>query len=140
MRTLLRPGWVVCHVLVAAGAVVMVLLGNWQWSVGSETGSLRNYSYGVEWWVFAVMAVAGWVKICRDELVPDPDAGVLFGSVEVVQPSDGTGLALADQWDDDPEVAAWNAQFARLHRQHALKQAAREDRAGRPDRRLEELR
>jgi hypothetical protein len=116
--TLLRPLWLTGHVLVAAGAVVMVKLGLWQWDRARDLSSIQNYSYAVEWGVFALLTVLGWAKICHDELIPDPNAGVLFGAVEPAVSS-----AEMAAWDTDPEVAAWNAQFRALHLRHALKEA-----------------
>ncbi len=123
MRKLLRPGWLALHVLVLLVAALMVGLGVWQWHRGGQLSSLRSYTYSIEWYVFAGLTLLGYAKICRDSLVPDPDEGVLFGSVEGVQLSSATGLAAADAWDDDPEVAEWNARFAQLHAQHALKES-----------------
>lgn len=125
VRRFLRPGWLALHVLVLLAMAVMVGLALWQWRRGGQLSSLRSYTYSIEWYVFAGLTLLGYLKVCRDSLVPDPDEGVLFGSVEGVQLSSATGLASADQWDDDPEVAEWNAQFARLHAQHVQKEAAR---------------
>ena len=124
VRKLLRPGWLALHVLVLLVAAVLVGLGVWQWRRGGELSSLRSYTYSIEWYVFAGLTLLGYAKICRDSLVADPDEGVLFGTVETVQLSSATGLAVADQWDDDPEVREWNERFAQLHADHAKKQAA----------------
>lgn len=118
LRVLVRPAWLAGHVLVVVGCVVMVRLALWQWHRGEELDALRNYTYGVEWYAFVVLTVVGWLKICHDELIPDPDAGVLFGAVEPAVSS-----AEMASWDDDPEVAAWNAQFRALHMRHALKES-----------------
>ena len=67
MNRLLRPSWVALHVLVAVALVVMVRLGLWQWGRGVDSGALRNYSYGLEWWAFAVLTVVGWWRFCVDE-------------------------------------------------------------------------
>jgi hypothetical protein len=115
---LLRPLWLIGHVLVALAAVVMVKLGIWQWHRAQDRDSLQSYSYAVEWVVFAVLTLVGWAKMCHDELVPDPNAGVLFGAVEPAVSS-----AEMASWDTDPEVAAWNAQFRALNLRHALKEA-----------------
>jgi hypothetical protein len=117
---LLRPHWVFLHLLVVTACVVMVELGRWQWRRGGELDALRNYSYAVEWYAFAVLTLVGWTKICHDELIPDPEADVLHGAVE--DPVRTSELALAED-AADPEVAAWNRQFAELHLKHALKEA-----------------
>lgn len=115
---LLRPLWLAGHVLVVVAAFAMVKLGIWQWHRAVELSAVRNYSYSVEWYVFAALTLIGWAKICHDELVPDPNAGILFGAVEPA-----ISAAEMATWDDDPEVAAWNAQFRALNLRHALKEA-----------------
>ncbi len=129
VRKFLRPGWLVLHVLVLLAMAVMVGLGVWQWRRGGQMSSLRSFTYSIEWYVFAGLTLLGYLKVCRDSLVPDPDEGVLLGSVEGVQMSSATGLAAADQWNDDPEVAEWNQRFAQLHAQHALKESRHAEKA-----------
>ena len=115
MRTrLLRPGWLVLHVLVAVVLVVMVRLGMWQWGRGGETGALRNYSYGLEWWAFAVLTAVGWVKFCRDETAPDAAERLARPALPLP-----TTYVPAVEPDDDPELAAWNARLAELARRDA---------------------
>ncbi len=51
MRRLLRPSWLVMHVLVAVALYAMFRLGVWQWRRGQETGGdaqlqLRRWSGG----------------------------------------------------------------------------------------------
>lgn len=118
--TLLRPSWLLLHLAVVGACVAMWFLARWQWDVAHESrGGFRNYSYAVEWVVFLVLTVVGWAKFAHDELIPDPEAGVLYGAVEsAVRVSE---LALAEE-AFDPEVADWNAQFARLHLKHALRE------------------
>jgi len=113
VNRLLRPSWVALHVLVAVAAVVMVRLGMWQWGRGEVTGSLRNYSYGLEWWAFGVLTVVGWWRFCLDEArtpveadeqEPEPVAAHVPPVVDV---------------SDDPELAAYNAHLAELARRDA---------------------
>lgn len=118
MRALLRPLWLTGHGLLLAAVLAMVWLGLWQWDRGETTGAVRNYSYAIEWYAFALLTLLGWLKICHDELVPDPNAGVSFGAV--LPQASSTEVA---SWEDDPEVAAWNAQFRALHLRHALTEA-----------------
>jgi type VI protein secretion system component VasK len=120
LTVLLRLNWLMLHVAVVGACVAMWFLARWQWDVAHEDrGGFRNYSYAVEWVVFIVLTVIGWAKFCHDELVPDPHAGVLYGSVEdAIRISE---IARAEE-AYDPEVAEWNAQFARLHLEHSLKE------------------
>jgi hypothetical protein len=110
---LLRPSWLLLHVLVVVALYVMVRFGMWQWGRGVDTGSLRNYSYGIEWYVFAVLTLAGWVKFCYDETDPAEP-------VERPAPPPAT-LPVAEpvSYEEDPELAAWNARFADLARRDA---------------------
>lgn len=113
-RPLLRPGWLALHALVLVALYVMVRLGSWQWGRGAELDSLRNYSYGLEWWAFALLTVVGWVKFCLDETAEpvqeQPAAPVPAAAVPVVPAVDA---------EDDPELAAWNAHLAELARRDA---------------------
>ena len=110
--TLLRPGWLVLHVLVLVALYVMVRLGSWQWGRGEALDSLRNYSYGLEWWAFAVLTVIGWVKFCLDETAEAQQEPV--AAVPVAR----TVVPVVDE-EDDPELAAWNARLAELARRDA---------------------
>ena len=113
MRTrLLRPSWLAMHVLVAAAMYLMYRLGVWQWGRGEATGSIRNYSYGLEWWAFCVLSLAGWVKFCHDETTPEGRVT----KVEAPEPAPELPRAVPVLADDDPDLAAWNARFAELAR------------------------
>ena len=112
-RPLLRPGWLVLHVLVLVALYVMVRLGSWQWGRGDELDSLRNYSYGLEWWAFAVLTVIGWVKFCLDETAEEPEEPAVAGPVVT------TTVVPVVSEEDDPELAAWNARLAELARRDA---------------------
>lgn len=106
------------HALVLLGLYAMVRLGIWQWGRGEVTGSLRNYSYGLEWWAFAALTLIGWGKFCLDETAAtqlDAEAaqsvaGPRPPSLPVAQPVSAA---------EDPDLAAWNAQFAELARRDA---------------------
>lgn len=130
MRTrLLRPSWLFLHVLVLVGLVVMVRLGGWQWSRGGDLDSIRNYSYGLEWWAFAALSLVGYVKICLDETVPAAQQETAEPSVEAPGAGGWPGAAAhagsaalfagLDADDDDPELAAWNAHLVELARRDA---------------------
>jgi cytochrome oxidase assembly protein ShyY1 len=105
---LLRPSWLLMHVLLVVALYVMVRLGDWQWGRGEATGSLRNHSYGLEWWAFAVLTLVGWVKFCWDETSPaarDEEPATQTVRTTVVAPVPA---------EEDPELAAWNARFTEL--------------------------
>ena len=108
-RALLRPGWLVLHVLVVVALYAMVRLGAWQWGRGVDLGALRNYSYGLEWWAFALLTVVGWVKFCLDETAERPE-----GEPAAPAPVPAAAVTAVPDDEDDPELAAWNAHLRAL--------------------------
>ncbi|RBY82371.1 hypothetical protein DQ238_03470 [Geodermatophilus sp. TF02-6] len=61
--------WFRAVVVVAAAVFViglMVRLSLWQWGRARERGALLNYSYAVEWLVFAVLTTVGLVHLWRE--------------------------------------------------------------------------
>jgi hypothetical protein len=52
---------------VVAAIAVMVRLSLWQWHRGQERGSWQNYSYAVEWLLFAVLSGIGVVRLGVEE-------------------------------------------------------------------------
>jgi len=106
-RLLVTPRWLALHVFTVVVVLVMVRLGWWQWGKGQATGSLRNHSYGLEWWAFAVLVVFGWAKFLRDERdgVTAPDRP---------DPHPEPARAPAVDEEDDPELAAYNRYLAQL--------------------------
>jgi hypothetical protein len=52
--------------LAAVLVAVMVRLSLWQWGRARATGSLLNYTYAVEWLLFALLTVAGLVRLARE--------------------------------------------------------------------------
>ena len=108
LRRLLTPGWLVLHVLAIAATAFMVGLGRWQWQRGVELDRIQNYSYAVEWWLFAAFAVFLWVKTMADSLedrAADEDEVAPAALPPLPAPQD----------DDDPELAAYNAHLRELH-------------------------
>ena len=130
-RFLLRPRWLLLHLVTVALIVAMVLLGRWQLTVSEHKHfSLRNFGYALQWWLFCGFAVFMWLRVVRDAVdrVDEPsghDAARPFSDAEptgaapqsvqyrrYVPPSssDASGA-----WgDDDPERAAYNDYLARL--------------------------
>ena len=114
---LLRPSWLVLHLLVGLALYAMVRLGIWQWGRGEARGSIRNYSYGLEWWAFVALTLVGWVKFCRDETAPAPrGTGRRRGQMSL-HPRCPSPQPVSAQ--EDPELAAWNDRFADLARRDA---------------------
>ncbi len=120
MRKLLTIRWMSFHVLTVGCVVLFCILGHWQWDVGgTKRGGIRNYCYGVEWWVFAVILLVLWRRLLREELHGDPKDGEQVTaqgrpkapSFRVPAPQ------IAPHVDDaeDPEMAAYNRYLAALH-------------------------
>jgi DNA-binding transcriptional regulator of glucitol operon len=110
LKRLLTVRWLGALVLTLAGAVGMVRLGMWQLDRGEQRHSLQNYSYAVEWVLFAAFAVFCFVKLLRDEgEQPQENA---TASVVVPPPP------VVPEPEDD-ELAAYNAYLARLNAEHS---------------------
>jgi len=107
LRRLLTVKWLLGLLLSLLGATVMVRLGIWQLGRGERRHSLQNYSYAVEWVLFAAFTVFCFVKLLRDDGLEREPAGPAAGVV--VPPS-----ARSDEPQDD-ELAAYNAYLARLN-------------------------
>lgn len=124
-RVLLRPKWLLLHVVTVAAIVTMILLGRWQLTVSeSKHFSLQNFGYALQWWLFSTFVAGMWVRIVRDTLrrsdedappVPqqaepagDPDAPVAYRRYVMPQSADGPSQVL------DDEQIAYNAYLARL--------------------------
>lgn len=113
---LLTPKWVLLHLLVAALFVASLFLGYWQLSKAEAGGGAVNWSYALQWPLYAVMGLWFYVRMAREELHRDPDDDVPGNAVVLYQRPriDTTG---------DPELAAYNAYLAGLNEQ-ALGQRA----------------
>ncbi|MDT7539324.1 MAG: hypothetical protein QOI82_2909 [Actinomycetota bacterium] len=102
--------WLVALAVTLAGAAGMVRLGMWQLGRGEQRHSIQNYSYAVEWVLFAAFAVFCFVKLLRDDgLEQEP----VDTTPSVVLPRP----APAAPEPDDDELAAYNAYLARLNEQ-----------------------
>jgi cytochrome oxidase assembly protein ShyY1 len=108
LKRLLTVRWLGALVLTLAGAAGMVRLGMWQLGRGEQRHSIQNYSYAVEWVLFAAFAVFCFVKLLRDEgEVDEPDT---IPSVVVPPPA-----VVPEPGPEDDELAAYNAYLARLN-------------------------
>jgi hypothetical protein len=119
---------------------VLALLGRWQWDRGLTGGDLRNTFYGLQWWVFAAVAVFAWVKTLHTEAKHGP--AVRVDTVEAIAGVgiDGAGVE-GDIFDDprlsvdqvidrdeaeDDDVAAYNRyleDLAARHEAHAVRRS-----------------
>lgn len=106
---LLTPGWLALHVIAVGTFVALVGLGRWQWQRAVELDRIQNYSYALEWWLFAGFAVFLWVKTMADT-VEDREEEPEQDALPAPAP-----LPVAADEDEDPELAAWNAHLRALH-------------------------
>ncbi|MBK5305814.1 MAG: hypothetical protein JJD92_03920 [Frankiaceae bacterium] len=108
-RRLLTARWLVGLALTLVGAAGMIGLGYWQLGRGEANNSIQNYSYAVEWLLFAAFTVFCFVKLLRDDGVDAED--------EPVPPSVVLPPPPATTEPEDDELAAYNAYLARLNAQ-----------------------
>ena len=110
LRRLLTVRWLLALVVTLAGAGGMIRLGMWQLGRGEEHHSIQNYSYAVEWVLFAAFAVFCFVKLLRDDgTAEEPEDTTM--SVVIPPPA-------AVPEPEDEELAAYNAYLARLNAEH----------------------
>jgi DNA-binding transcriptional regulator of glucitol operon len=113
--TLLRPKWVLLHVVTVALCCGMIWLGNWQWRAAiRHHGEIRNYAYAFQWWAFTGFTVLMWFRIVRDYLQQGtqdetkPAEPAMPRYVGYEQPS-------RTPVEDDPERIRFNAYLAKLN-------------------------
>ncbi len=129
MRKLLTIRWIGFHVLTIGCVVLFCILGHWQWDVGgTKRGSIRNYAYGVEWWVFAVILLVLWWRLLREELHGKSKEGeqVTASARREAPRFRVPAPQVVAHVDDaeDPEMAAYNRYLAALHDKDFEKGAA----------------
>ena len=110
LRRLLTPRWLIGLLLSLVGAAGMVRLGMWQLGRGEQRHSIQNYSYAVEWVVFAAFTIFCFVRLLRDDGVEREDDDV---PSDVVPPL----MRRPEPEPEDDELAAYNAYLARLNEQ-----------------------
>ncbi len=99
---------------------VCLALGYWQLRRG-EAGNLRSYAYAIEWPFFAGAAAYMWWRTMRDDTTSDR-AGALSDGADTSQFSAATqppGYLKPEHYaepEPDPELDAYNAYLADLHR------------------------
>lgn len=112
LRVLLSPRWLVRHVLLLAALVTCWGFGRWQLHRALDRHSILNWSYTVEWTLFAGFALLTWGWFLRDEL----RGGTAPAAEKEPQVVVRQRTAVPVSEDEDPELAAYNAMLAELHR------------------------
>jgi DNA-binding transcriptional regulator of glucitol operon len=110
LRRLLTPRWLLGLLLSLVGAAGMVRLGMWQLGRGEQRHSIQNYSYAVEWVLFAAFTLFCFARLLRDE-GRERDEEMPSATVVVPRPT-------AAPEPEDDELAAYNAYLARLNAEH----------------------
>ena len=127
MRKLFTVRWMSFHLLVVGCTVLFAILGHWQWDVGGTTrGTLRNFAYGMEWWIFGIILLVCWARLIHQER---------SGAGAAAQEKADARRAKAPRYrlpapqvtarvdeDEDPEMAAYNRYLQALHRGEQLSQ------------------
>ncbi|WP_336031509.1 metalloprotease [Geodermatophilus sp. FMUSA9-8] len=106
---LLRPGYLLMHLVVVLLFLITLRLGWWQWERARlNDWSPLNLSYALQWPVFGLMGVWYYVRMMQVEVTRDPDAD-----------EPGTAVLLYQRpridTSGDPELAAYNAHLAELN-------------------------
>lgn len=108
---LLRPWYLLMHVVVLLLFLTTLQLGWWQWERSAARGwNAQNTSYAFQWPVYGLMGLWFYAKMMRVEVERDPSAEEPGASLVLYQPAriDTTG---------DPDLAAYNAYLAGLNEQ-----------------------
>ena len=107
------------HLLAIVLITAFIPLGRWQWLRGGDPdGGLRDYGYGIEWWLFAAFVVFMWVRLVRDELKPPAERIATIRRTPAATAGAAAAPAPVPQ-EDDPELDAYNAYLASLHARDA---------------------
>jgi hypothetical protein len=123
VRKLLTIRWIGFHVLTFGFVGLFIVLGRWQWDVGgSHRGNLRNYAYGVEWWVFTVILIVLWARLLRQELRNERPAAQVQAEPANRRKAPRYRVPapqITPHVDDaeDPAMAAYNRYLQSLHEQ-----------------------
>jgi hypothetical protein len=145
VRLLLSPKWLLRHVLLVAAVIACIRLGMWQWGRSqSQSGTMQNLGYSLEWPLIAAFFVLVWYKALRFDRARELAGGEEPQTAEVRPRIPGAGdggdapegpsatlplsllrpgqqlmtQAQAEERrredEEDPEVAAWNRMLAEL--------------------------
>jgi hypothetical protein len=114
VRVLLSPRWLLRHVLLVVALITCFLFGRWQLGRAVDRHSVLNWSYAIEWALFALFALVCWAWYLRDDLRGGAAARAEEPAPPVYLP---TAVPVTD--DEDPELAAYNRYLASLHKDTA---------------------
>jgi len=114
LRIVLSPRWLWRHVLLVVAVTTCLLFGRWQLGRAVDRHSVLNWSYAIEWALFALFAVVCWGWYLRDEIRGGAAAWAEEPAPRVYLP---TAVPVTD--DEDPELAAYNRYLASLHKDPA---------------------
>jgi DNA-binding transcriptional regulator of glucitol operon len=106
VRRFFAPGWLALH-LIALVLIGCFMLAGWWQLTRAQGGNLQSWAYVIEWPMFAIFVVAMWVRMVRDELRGETDAGTIV--------PDRAAPRMEIDDSDDEELAAYNRRLARLH-------------------------
>lgn len=109
LRVFFSPKWLMRHVLLLVAVATCLGFGRWQLGRAEDRHSVLNWSYAIEWTLFAVFAVVCWGWYLRDDLRGGPAA-----REEPVKPV-YLPAAQPVSDDEDPELAAYNRMLAGLN-------------------------
>ncbi len=113
LRLALTPRWLLRHLLALLLIAVCCLAARWQFLRALHRHSILNWSYTLEWSLFAGFVVLCWGWFLRDEVRgPQPERVPTAPAVLPVLPARHAGPEPVE--DDDPELAAYNAYLAGL--------------------------
>lgn len=109
LRVVLSPRWLWRHVLLVVAVGTCFVFGRWQLGRAVDRHSVLNWSYAIEWALFAVFAVVCWAWYLRDDL---------RGGVRPEAPQQPVYLPQAQPVtdDEDPELAEYNRYLASLNK------------------------
>ena len=108
LRLALTPRWLLRHVLALVLVAGCSVAARWQFHRAVARHSILNWSYTIEWTLFAGFVLLCWGWFLRDELRGAPPA--VEAPVRVYQPA---AQPVSDE--EDPELAAYNRYLAALH-------------------------
>ncbi len=98
--------------------IVCIALGYWQLRRG-EAGNLRSYAYALEWPFFAAAAGYMWWRTMREDIAEQENPSNVDGD-SPTDPSPqlprSTVALTFHEVEPDPELDAYNAYLADLHR------------------------